>query len=104
MDERTTYELRLIDERREKIRQKKEDARSIKHHARDNAKGKLKIRSKTSGGMGKALNHRAPKGNTFIKRGNRVENPMASFGYTQEQTDIFLATGKTKAQQESEGN
>lgn len=78
-----------------RIRQR-EDKRAIQNHARDNAKGKLKIRSRTSGPLGRVLNHKRP---SSFKR-NLAENPMASLGYTDEQYEVFLKTGKTKAQQE----
>lgn len=80
-----------------RIRQR-EDRRAIKNHARDNAKGKLKIRSRTSGPLGRALNHKKPK--NFTRRNPSFTNPMASLGYSDEQYKVFKKTGKTKAQQE----
>ena len=93
-----------LDRHKQRRIQAREEKRQIRNHAQINAKGKLKIRSRTSGPLGRYLNHKRPRGNTFIKRGNQVTNPMAQFGYTDEEYKVYLKTGLTKAQQNQEGN
>lgn len=97
-DRQVDKELAELTAARIRRARRREDDRWVKNNARENAKGKTKPRRLPP--MGRALNHKKPRGNQFIKRGNRFSNPMASLGYTDAEYAEYLRTGKTKAQQQ----
>ena len=91
---RLDKDLRASDIARREKWKKEQDARSVETHAQDNARGKLKIRSRTSGPCGRYMNHKKPRGSSFINPKFRFVNPMAQFGWTDEEYKTYLSTGK----------
>jgi len=89
-------DIEKVDKNRDERSRRLSDARSIKNEARDNAKGKLKIKSRTSGPLGPHLGHKKPRGSSFINPKTRITNFMAAFGYTDEEFKVWLKTGELK--------
>ena len=89
------YEIRKIYNDRAAKRREESDRKSIENEARDNSRGKEKIRSRTSGPCGRELNHRMPR--NFLKKS--FTNPMSMYGYTDEEYRIFEKTGVKKEEQ-----
>jgi hypothetical protein len=89
-------DIEKVDEGREERKRRISDSRSIKNDARDNARGKLKKRSRTSGAYGHWLKHKKPRGSSFVNPKTRIVNYMAAFGYSDEEFKTWLKTGKAK--------